>query len=114
VPQLRRPIVFGCAQGTARPSDLGICLELQARPGGPIGRCWNIQGGGETDGLPQLVDVLCEVRDGLCRDILSRPVGWHQARVGPPGARDRLERGGRPRVVPREGISHINDLLDAA
>jgi hypothetical protein len=60
-PLLKRPIVFGCARGTARSNDFGICLELQARPGGHVGRCWNIQEGGETDGLPQLVNVLCEV-----------------------------------------------------
>jgi hypothetical protein len=32
-------------------------LELQARPGGSFGRCWNVQEGGETDGLPWLVDA---------------------------------------------------------
>jgi hypothetical protein len=110
VPLLRRPIVFGCAQGTVRPNNLGICLELQARPGGRVGRCWNIQEGGETDGLPWLVDVSCEVRDRLCRDILCL-VQWFGVRhgVGPSGARDcpRTEnKGGRPRV-PRVGTCHI-------
>jgi hypothetical protein len=62
-PLLRRPIVFGCAQGTVRPNDLRICSELQAQPGGCVGRCSSVQEGGETDSLPQLVDVLCEVGD---------------------------------------------------
>jgi hypothetical protein len=61
VPLLKRPIVFGCVQGTARPDDLGIRLELQAQPGGRVGRCWSVQEGGEMDGLPQLVDASCEV-----------------------------------------------------
>jgi hypothetical protein len=67
---LRRPIVSGCAQGTARINDLGIRLELQAQPGSCVGGCSSAQGGGETDGLPRLVDALCEVGDGQCRDIL--------------------------------------------
>jgi hypothetical protein len=45
-------------------------LELQARAGDRVGGCWNVQEGRETDGLPRLVDALCGVRDGLCRDIL--------------------------------------------
>jgi hypothetical protein len=65
-PLLRRPIVFGCAQGAARPNNLGICLELQARPGGHVGRCSSVQEGGEIDGLPLLVNVLCEVGDRQC------------------------------------------------
>jgi hypothetical protein len=106
-PLLRRPIVFGCVQGIARPNNIGICLELQAQPGGRVGRCSSIQEGGETDSLPQLVNVSCEVGDGQCRDILClvRWVGVRH-RVGPSGARDRLEtenRGGRPRIAPREG-----------
>jgi hypothetical protein len=82
---------------------LEYILELQARPGGRVGRCWNIQEGGETDGLPWPVDASCEVGDGLCRDILClvRWVGVRLA-VGPSGARDRSEterRGGRPRAM---------------
>jgi hypothetical protein len=102
-PLLRRPIIFGCTQGTGRPNDLGVRLELQAQPGGRIGRCWNVQEGGETDGLPWLVNVSCEVGDGLCRDILCL-VRWVSVRhaVGPSGARDCLgteKRGGRPRAT---------------
>jgi hypothetical protein len=86
-PLLRRPIVSGCARGTARPNDLGICLGVQARPGSCVGRCSSAQGGGETDSLPWLVNVSCEVGDGLCRDIvcLIRWVGARHA-VGPSGA----------------------------
>jgi hypothetical protein len=64
-------------------------LELQGCPGGRFGRCWNVQEGGETDGLPRLVDVPCEVGDRLCQDILClvRWVGVRHA-VGPSGARE--------------------------
>jgi hypothetical protein len=79
VPQLRRPTIFGCARGTMRRNDLGICLELQARPGGHIGRCWNIQGGGETDSLPRPVDVSCEVGEwAVLRYPLPRLMGRRQ------------------------------------
>jgi hypothetical protein len=97
-PQLRRPIVFGCVRGTVRPNDLGVCLGLQARSGGRVGGCWNIQEGGETDSLPRLVDASCEVGDGLCRDIV-RLIRWVGIRhtVGLSGARD------RPGTETREG-----------
>jgi hypothetical protein len=95
-PQRRRLIVFGCVRSIARLNDLGICLELQARPSGRVGRCWSVQDGGETDGLPWLVNASCEVGNGLCQDILClvRWVGVRHA-VGPSGARDRpgTERG---------------------
>jgi hypothetical protein len=60
-----------------------------------------------------LVDLSCEVRDGLCQDILCL-IQWVGVRhgVGPPGARDRVEtekKGGRPRIAPWEGIGCIND-----
>jgi hypothetical protein len=48
-PLLRRPIIFG------------LCSELQAQSGGHVGRCSSIQERGETNGLPRLVNVLCEV-----------------------------------------------------
>ena len=51
-PQLRRPIVFGCVRGAARPNDLGIRLELQARPGGSVSGSSSAQEGGETGCLP--------------------------------------------------------------
>jgi hypothetical protein len=70
VPLLRRLIICGCVRGTARPGDLRVRLELQARPGGRVRGCWNAQEGGETNGLPRLVDASCEVGDGLCRDIV--------------------------------------------
>jgi hypothetical protein len=113
VPLLRRPIVFGCAQGTAGPNDLGICLELQARPGGRVGRCWNIQEGGETDGLPRLVNASCKVGDRLCQDILCL-VQWVDVRhvVGPSSATDHLGTERRGRVTPWEGTGCIL-LLDA-
>jgi hypothetical protein len=65
------------------------------------------------DGLPRLVDASCEVRDGLCRDVLCL-IRWVSVRhgIGPPGGRDHLEtekRGGHLRIAPREGISCIND-----
>jgi hypothetical protein len=99
-PLLSRPIIFGCVQGTAKPNDLGVRLELQARPGGRVGRCWNVQEGGEMDSLPRLVDASCEVGDELCQDILClvRWVGVRHA-VGPSSVRDCLgteKRGGRP------------------
>jgi hypothetical protein len=63
VPLLRRLIVSGYAWGTARPNNLRICSEIQARPGGCVGRCSRVQEGEETDGLPWLVNVSCEVGD---------------------------------------------------
>jgi hypothetical protein len=103
VPLLRRPIVSTCVRCAARPNNLGMCLELQARPGSCVGECSSAQEGGETDGLPWLVDVLCEVGERLCRDILClvRWVGVRHA-VGPSSARDCLgteRRGGRPRAM---------------
>jgi hypothetical protein len=55
------------------------------------------------DGLPRLVDTLCEVGDRLCQNILClvQWVGMRHA-VGPSGARDRLgmeKREGRPRTT---------------
>jgi hypothetical protein len=67
--------------------------------------------GRRRDGLPQLVNVSCEVGDGLCQDILClvrwvsvRFVRWVGVRhvVGPSSARDRLgmkKRGGHPRAT---------------
>jgi hypothetical protein len=88
---LRRPIVSGCVQGTARPNNLRIRLAVQTRPGSCIGGCSSAQGGGETDGLPRLVDVSCEVGDGPCWDILCL-VRWVSIRhaVGPSGVINRL------------------------
>jgi hypothetical protein len=85
-PLLRRPIVFGCVQGTVRPNNLRIRSELQAQPGGCVGRCSGVQDGGEMDGLPRLVDVSCEVGDGQCWDIfcLVQWVGVRH-RIGPSG-----------------------------
>jgi hypothetical protein len=99
-PLLRRPIVSGWVRGVARPNDLEIYLEFQARPGSCVGRCSSAQGGRETDGLPWLVNASCEVGNGWCRDIvcLVRWVGVRHA-VGPSGARDCLgteKRGGCP------------------
>jgi hypothetical protein len=55
------------------------------------------------DGLPRLVNVSCEVGDGLCQDILCL-VRWVSIRhaVGPSSARDRPgteKRGGHPRAT---------------
>jgi hypothetical protein len=119
VPLLRRPIVFGCVRGTARPHDLGICLGLQARPGSCVGGCSSAQGGGETDSLPQLVNTSCEVRNRQCWDILCL-VQWVSVRhgVGLSGARDCLGTGNRGRLSTRAmGGNHsypVNDLLGAA
>jgi hypothetical protein len=85
-------------------------LELQAWPGGRIGRCWNIQGGGETDGLPWLVDASCEVGE---RAVLGyappRPMGQHQARVRSVQCERSSGNGKEEEVVhvPREGTGHI-------
>jgi hypothetical protein len=59
-PLSRRPIVFGCGKGIVRPRNLRAQSELQARPGGRIGRCSSVQEEGETSGLPWLVDASCE------------------------------------------------------
>jgi hypothetical protein len=98
-PLLRRPIVFGCAQCTARPSDLEICLEPQARLGGCVCGRSSAQGGGETNGFPRLVNVSCEVGHRQCRDILClvQQVGIRHG-VGPSGA-------------PQEGISCILSMI---
>jgi hypothetical protein len=69
-PLLKRPIISGCARGAVRPDDLGIRLELQARlvvasVGARVlrkGKRWMVSS--------RLVNVSCEVGDGLCRDIL--------------------------------------------
>jgi hypothetical protein len=62
-------------------NNLRICLELQALPGGHVSRCSSVQEGGETDGLPRLVNALCEVRDVQCRDNLLL-VQWVSFRHG--------------------------------
>jgi hypothetical protein len=112
VPLLRRPIVSGCARGTARPNDLGICLELQSWLGSCIGGCSSAQGGGETDGLPQLVNALCEVGDEQCRDIicLVRRVGVRHG-VGPSGVRDCLGMENRGRLSMCHGRGSVVSMI---
>jgi hypothetical protein len=86
---LRRPIVSGCARGTVRPNGLGICLELQAQPGGSVSGSSSAQEGERRVVSPRLVDAFCEVGDRPCQDILCliRWVGIRHA-VGPSGARE--------------------------
>jgi hypothetical protein len=98
VPLLRRPIVSGCARGAVRPNDLGICLELQARPVVASVGARVLMKGERQMVSSRLVDVSCEVGEGLCRDILClvRRVGVRHA-VGPSGV------GERPRTETREG-----------
>ncbi|KAJ7799367.1 hypothetical protein B0H14DRAFT_3787976 [Mycena olivaceomarginata] len=76
----------------ARPSNLRICLELQARPGGHVGKCLSVRERGETNGLSWLVDTLCEVGEGQCWDILCL-IQWVGVKhgLGPSDARDHLE-----------------------
>ncbi|KAJ7860240.1 hypothetical protein B0H14DRAFT_2576737 [Mycena olivaceomarginata] len=52
-PLVRRPVVFGCTRGAARPRNLRTRSELQARPGGRVGRCSSVQEEGESSGLPR-------------------------------------------------------------
>ncbi|KAJ7843535.1 hypothetical protein B0H14DRAFT_2585674 [Mycena olivaceomarginata] len=51
-PLSRRPIIFGCGEGITKPRNLRTRSELQARPGGRIGRCSSVQEG-ESSGLPR-------------------------------------------------------------
>ncbi|KAJ7795535.1 hypothetical protein B0H14DRAFT_3158593 [Mycena olivaceomarginata] len=62
-PLSRRPIVFGCGKGLTKPRNLRTRPELQARPGGRLGRRSSVQGEGETSGLPRLVDASCEAEE---------------------------------------------------
>jgi hypothetical protein len=90
------------------------CAQQSLRPFVPTTETASdrsIQEGGETDGLPRLVDMSCEVGDGLCQDILCL-VRWVGVRymVGPSGVIQSLgteKRGSCPRVAPREGTSRI-------
>jgi hypothetical protein len=77
-----------------RLSYLRICSELQAQPGDHVGRCSSVQKGGETNGLPRLVDVSCEVEGTQCQDMFCI-IHWVAVRhrLGLSGVRDRLETG---------------------
>jgi hypothetical protein len=97
-PLLRRPIVSGCAWGVARPNNLGICLELQARMVVASVGARVLRKGERQMVSSRLVDASCELGEGLCQDILClvRWVGFKHA-VGPSGV------GECPRTETREG-----------
>jgi hypothetical protein len=103
-PLLRRLIVSGCARGAARPNDLGICLELQARLVVVSVGARVLRKGERQMVSSRLVHVLCDVGERLCRDILCL-VRWVGVRhtVGPSGV------GERPRMEMREGCTCWGD-----
>jgi hypothetical protein len=91
-------------------------LELQAQPCGCVGRSWNIQEGGETDGLPRLVDVSCEGGESAVsgyplpctmgrRQARSRSI-WHERSSG-------NGKEGRSSMRHERGLV-VSCLLDAA
>ncbi|KAJ7829925.1 hypothetical protein B0H14DRAFT_3143744 [Mycena olivaceomarginata] len=71
-PLSRRPIVFGCGKGLTKPRNLRTRPELQARPGGRLGRRSSVQGEGETSGLPRLVDASCTGKVRPAREVVRK------------------------------------------